>query len=613
MVLLMAYSQFAYAQCPETNPNCHTADNWIFGDSCGLRFKGDSIIPFVFPKIIQESSCSYSDANGEPILFTDGISVHNSNFEKINSQDLNGYYSALQAAQVSVIGDNYWITTTNQKKGFYINLFTKNNDTLKEVYLNKMLLNRASEGQHSIFAQNNRAILVTTQFPNSNKLYTFVLSSSENIICPFVQELPNYFIEDYISFKFSPSGNHLSICKYLDRSVDLYLRNLETGELSVIGIMLIDFVGTCEYSLNEQYIYVKARDKALQVKIGSTDTLNAAHNQVLIHKNNPITVGIVQRHGKRLFTAMFEKNYLGEIIDDGIKAKPNSLIENAVYLGPNRKSNYGLPTFNASYFYTPSIDFAYVEDCWNHTYQFEGRDTFDADGYKWIFKKGAYNDSILTKHCTYQFPDTGKWQVSHLAWNTTRADTVTKTLTLRPKWEKDMLGKDTFFCAGDSFTLRAPSNLHCVHWNGEEPNLDTALGPLVDYDHFHIDSFVVKTSGTTKVKLTNKTFCQMHDTIYVAEKPLPNQPTLTRNTDVLKSSVMAYQYRWFYADSIFTTSNPTFTPHKNGYWQVQLISEFGCKSEKSDSFLVDFLNSTFNIQHLKISKSTPIQATATSI
>ena len=183
--------------------------------------------------------------------------------------------------------------------------------------------------------------------------------------------------------------------------------------------------------------------------------------------------------------------------------------------------------------------------------------------------------------------------MSHIAWNTNRADTVTKTLTNRPKWQQDVLGKDTFYCSNDTkfkLTLNAPPNMHCIHWNGEEPNLDEDLGPIVDYNHFHTDTLLVDTAGTYIVKLTNKTFCQIYDTFVVAEVENPSKPQISILSNELASTVKAATYFWFLNDTfLFETNNPSFVPTKNGFYQVQLRSEFGCESEVSDSFLFDKL------------------------
>jgi hypothetical protein len=128
-----------------------------------------------------------------------------------------------------------------------------------------------------------------------------------------------------------------------------------------------------------------------------------------------------------------------------------------------------------------------------------------------------------------------------------------------------------------------------VHWNEEEPNLDEALGPIVDYDHFHTDSLLVDTAGTYIVKVTNKTFCQMWDTIRVTEKPNPQKPNIQRISQELESTIAAAEYRWYYEGRPkFQNENSKIQPDSNGYWQVQLVSEFGCESELSDSLLVGF-------------------------
>jgi hypothetical protein len=131
--------------------------------------------------------------------------------------------------------------------------------------------------------------------------------------------------------------------------------------------------------------------------------------------------------------------------------------------------------------------------------------------------------------------------------------------------------------------------MHCVHWNGEEPNLDDALGLIVDYGHFHTDTLQVDTAGKYIVKLTNKTFCQMYDTITVSEVPNPQKPSIQRNGQELESSITAAEYRWYYNGNLtLTTINSQLIPDSNGYWQVQLISEYGCESQLSDSFFVGF-------------------------
>jgi len=99
---------------------------------------------------------------------------------------------------------------------------------------------------------------------------------------------------------------------------------------------------------------------------------------------------------------------------------------------------------------------------------------------------------------------------------------------------------------------------------------------------------VIDTIGTYYVKITNKTFCQAWDTIQVEEKPTPEKPQISDDTEELASTIKAHRYRWFLNDTFLKeTENRSIKPTQNGQYQVRLVSEFGCESERSDSFLVD--------------------------
>ena len=64
---------------------------------------------------------------------------------------------------------------------------------------------------------------------------------------------------------------------------------------------------------------------------------------------------------------------------------------------------------------------------------------------------------------------------------------------------------------------------------------------------------------------------------------------MSRSGNELTSSVTADQYRWYFNGSLKETTNDSkLKPDSNGYYQVQLVSEFGCESELSESLQVGF-------------------------
>jgi hypothetical protein len=594
----------AAAQKYETNPHFLRTTNWYFGDSVAIRFfNEDSIIHLPsFKGWTYEGTAILNDKNGNLRFYSEGKYLYNKNHNKVNETHV--FISDNSSSQRVIISENpidsQYInifttspTYSENQRGWRYSLFDSHNDTF--IFLNKILVSNIGEKQASINHQNNTSIWHISHKETSDTFFLFLLTPSNSLLCcPKMQSAGSYYYDYFPSqgrLKFSENGKYATSCNWNLFNFDIFHFNSEIGLFIGSKTISASWPLGCELITTKDSIRILViTDKGNKILAYSfhADTnfefIQSSLNE--IYKNGIAdNLDDIQRSifGK-VYCSKYNQN---EILELQLLADTFSinqiLIEN--------KSRGGLPNFNASYFYTPSIDFAYTEDCWEHKYSFEGRDTFDADGYKWIFEKSGFRDSILTKHCNYQFSDTGSWQVSHIAWNANRADTVTKTLTIRPKWQKDVLGRDTFYCAGSkaNLVLQAPTDMHCVHWNGEEPNLDETLGPIVDYDHFHVDTFRVDTAGTYIVKLTNKTFCQMYDTIEVAEKPRPTKSVVSRSGNMIMSNVVASQYRWYYNGALQQTTDSNFLdPNQNGNWQVQLVSEFGCESELSDSILVDF-------------------------
>jgi len=612
LYLMTLASLWSISQVPETNPNLNTANNWIFGDSVWLEFKPNNILEKSLPlDILAESASSYSDSSGNLQFYTQPESLFDNNGTKITS--LAGGNSSRQGSLILPLKDRdslFFIIVNNEgesinSKDLVGYIYDHGSKTFNS---KKILHQNAVEGLASINHQNNQFIVIASHDKSSKEFSFYILLEDIILCCPVKQLIggdysKGRFIVDNNGshLKFNPMGNYLIAASSendqaaYDRS-DLFCFDNETIKLSENISIRENIVRGTSFSSNSRYLYLN-NNRLFQYDLSTNDSTQIISSRVQITPtwNNSLSYSQLGPDGK-IYYIHYDSSYLGVINSPNSKGLSCDYQETGLRLN-NKKPNYGLPNFNSSYFYTPSIDFAYTEDCWGHSYAFEGRDTFDADGYKWLFRD-VRNDTLDTrqgKNVRYTFPQAdsleNKYEVSHIAYNANRADTVTKTLTIRPKWKNDVLGRDTFYCTGDSIKLilQAPQDMHCVHWNEEEPNLDEALGPIVDYDHFHTDSLLVDTAGTYIVKVTNKTFCQMWDTIRVTEKPNPQQPNIQRISQELESTIAAAEYRWYYEGRPkFQNENSKIQPDSNGYWQVQLVSEFGCESELSDSLLVGF-------------------------
>jgi hypothetical protein len=600
------------AQIYETNPDYLRTKNWYFGDSVAIRFENKDSITNLngFKGWTYEGTSILNNREGKLKYYSDGKFLYDKHSDILNPNDkFLSYNSSTQRVILSQFDkDTQFIhvfttspTFSQTDRGLRYSIYNSKLDSF--VLINKLIQPNIGEKQASILHQNMKYIWHVSHKETSDTFFLFLLNrSNEALCCPVIQSIGSYYYDYFPSqgkLKFAPNGEFAINCNWDLFNFEILQFNSENGLFYNPKSVSANWPLSSEIIIlpnKTVFLVTEERGKRIQGyefnSLKDIDFITSSKKTIYNNGNSENIDDIQMGIYGDLYLTQYNETRLLNLKYDSIN---DTFSSNFVNL--QNRSKGGLPNFNASYFYTPSIDFAYTEDCWEHSYKFEGRDTLKATSWKWIFRdvRNETVDVRLGKNVSYTFPQAdsleNKYEVTHIASTASRSDTVTKTLTIRPKWDTDMLGRDTFYCEDTkaNISLIAAPDMHCVHWNGEEPNLDESLGPIVDYDHFHSDTLVADTAGTYIVKVTNKTFCQMWDTLRVTEMPRPSKSVISRNGNTLKSSISANAYRWYFNGEIDTlTLQPFYVPMANGYWQVQLVSEFGCESELSDSLNVGF-------------------------
>lgn len=595
VVFFIFQTWFSFAQCPETNPHCLATTYWYFGDSCGINFTLNGEVEEINSSINSiEGVSSYYEFLDSIVLYSNGIELL-SNVYNHSTLYISGNKSSIQGCIIDKIKlNNYSLFTTDalgNKFGAIQYSILKSDSNFSLTSENK-LLDKTCERMAMINHQDNYKKWIGLQKFKTNELYFFLIDGNNKTICPSISQgfkwLGNSATDAQNSIKFSHNSKFIA-ATYFDNFVTVNSFDNETGRLGNYFSINNDFIlpYNIDFSSNDSVLIVSTKTKLFALNLNENDLKEKkARLKELTNSDKIRIAGIQLAPNGEVYVSAVETNYLGQIINAN-SFKDCQYKDSAIILKKGTVK-YGLPNFNQSYFYTPSIDFAYKEDCINHIYAFEGRDTFAAQSHTWQFTKGNKKTIVNGKNINHQFLDTGIWQVQYVASNNQRSDTVVKNLTIAPKWQNNPLGADTFVCPNQNLILRTPPNMHCIHWQGQEPNLDTAMGAILDYDHFHQDTFVVTQKGVYSVKLTNKTFCQMWDSVAVSQAPSAEKPQISFATKELASTTKANRYRWFFNDTLLAeTQNRSILPTKSGYYQLQIISEFGCQSPKSDSFFVD--------------------------
>jgi hypothetical protein len=340
------------------------------------------------------------------------------------------------------------------------------------------------------------------------------------------------------------------------------------------------FPTAVEFASNSEYLVVSSRDSALIAY-----NLNTENTKVVypVHsKNNRIPY--IQRNNKNdIICAVRDSGKIGIIPkSDFISIS----YDNDYFNLGNGKCNSGLPNFNQSFFYTPSVDYAYNYDCTKNQIACEGRDTFYSKAHNWEIRKigkpieGTYS----VKNINHTFTDTGKYEIQYIAINGNRSDTIKKSVHIYPKINKNFLGKDTFYGQGTSInkTLSAPNGMHCYFWQTDSSNGST---------------FIADTAGIYIARITNQAFCVVTDSITITE--CINDlliPSIYRSRDTLYTfHQLADSFVWFRNDVFHKITKTPFLPLTDtGAYRVEAAKKGHC-NRSSSNLHISNLNAKINL------------------
>ncbi len=160
------------------------------------------------------------------------------------------------------------------------------------------------------------------------------------------------------------------------------------------------------------------------------------------------------------------------------------------------------------------------------------------------------------------------------------------TLTISEVEAPPLLGNDTGLCEGDTFMLTAPANF--AHSWLHEPSVTDKTYPVTQEGAYSIVVF--------------KQNCSFFDTIGVELLPVPDQPAINANDDVLTSSIQAADYRWYFNGNLITGSTAqSHTATASGVYNVEVINNEGCGTLSPDySWFATSVSKLLNGGEIKI-------------
>ena len=570
-LLLLIYFSDCYGQFEHSN--------WVFGKSNLLKFTNSGIIQNQINIKTNEASSSISDSTGNLIFYITPEKIYNSIGQILDS--IKGSETSWQGALILKHRKRefYEIFTSGYTSSeTFLTLYNHRLDKkLKTDAKNKVIFKSCSEQLTSVNHFNNNDIWLSVHKSLSDTFLFYLLKADGLICCPVIQKKGyDYNKSEFKYFtgteiKFSPNGKYLANALYTDTpegyNCELFKFNNEDAELSDIVHIPYYVPMTASFSPDSKSLYV-ALNVVIQYDISKYNLTDIENSKVAVtpYYNNSIRQIQIAPNGK-IYITYLDSSHLGVINSPNKHGSSCNFVEKGLKLKYG-KCLQGLPNLNQSYYHTPSIDYAYEQDCRTNSIAFEGKDTIKATNYKWVFNKGTKTDTKSTKDASYTFADTGKWQVKYIASNGSRSDTVTKIITIRPKLEQGFFGNDINYCQTLP-TLHAPKNLHCIHWYND------TMAELA-----RVDSLKITKEGTYYAKATNLSFCVEWDTIKVI-KAIPKADFETKDVCendsavFLNKSTGAMSYSWRFGDgqsSKFENTKHKFQISSTTTFNVTLVA-----------------------------------------
>lgn len=594
--ILLGIESFAQtSRFYETNPDRKRANIWYFGQYAGIDFNNSIQSKSDGKGYSWEGCASICDTSGRLLYYSDGKSIFDKNNDTVkNGNNLLGGFSSTQGVIILChpLNDSifYIVTSPNATQtniGLNLSIInSKLNNGKGEVILkNKVILQNSCEKISAVYHKNNTDIWLIGHEWESNNFYSFLITKDGINYCTVISPAGSYLGYQFGSLnstgqlKFSNNGNNLINPVVMKSSSEIFKFNNETGKITFNSTLVNKRPAYgVEFSIDSKLFYMTETGNDSSF-IFQYSTSSPTNKTILSRKKFMDIQGLQIASNGEIIIAENDSTTISRITFPNIKGVNCTLQKMSISLSP-KKSAYGLPNFNQSYFYTPSIDFAYHYDCINNSIDFVGRDTFFADTHKWTI--GEINHSTegtySKKNITHIFKDTGTYQIQYVASKGNRSDTVIKKLMIYPKIRKDFLGRDTAYETGTSFskTLKAPLGMHCYYWQKDS---STSA------------SFQADTTGIFICRITSQSFCVVTDTIVISS--CINDlavPILTRTLDSLYAShSLADSFIWYRNGLQYRITNvPNLALSDTGKYRVEAAKKGHCNRSSNSQYVNKF-------------------------
>lgn len=423
------------------------ANNWYFGNQAGIKFNADGSVTALTDGALTsfEGCATISNSSGQLLFYTDGITVYNKNHQiMINGSGLYGDASSTQSATIvkKPGSDNiYYIFTLDSfagPKGFCYSIVDMTLDdgngaitSEKNILVYAPSCEKIAVVKHA----NNTDYWIITHGWGNNTFYSNLLTNTGVVNIPVMSNIgfsPNVIIGSLMVqsigyLKISPDGSKLINCYSNAVGTQLFDFNSSTGHVSncrPINVGTTVHYGA-EFSPNSELLYLVNDYSVYQLNLFSSD-INASALPVYTNTNKiPTTMQLGPNN--KIYVCFYDKNKLGVINNPNILGLGCFLQDDAVDLA-GKFTTYGLPAFNQSFFYTPTIQLN--NSCEGEAINFNFSTSLSILSATWNFGDGNTSNAISPTHT---YTSSGTFPVSVTITTPSGTGSNNRNITIYPR------------------------------------------------------------------------------------------------------------------------------------------------------------------------------------
>lgn len=427
------------------------ANIWYFGNHAGLDFNSGSPVALTNGQLNTEEGCAtLSNAAGQLLFYTDGSTVYNKNHRvMVNGTGLMGDTSTTQSATIVPMPGSanlfcvFTIDANARPNGFRYSIVDISlNGGLGAVTIKNTLVYTPTCEKISIVKHtNNTDFWIVTHGYGNNAFYSHKLTSTGLSNTPVISNTgftpvpstvsSNNYRSSYGYMKISPNGNKLAIVHGSDGIQDLGVLQLLDFNAStgVVSNPITLFTDTdenygVEFSPNNEVLYYSniTTGQIRQYDLTASNIPTA----VTVFNFGQFTTGALQlAPDNKIYFAMYTKNKIGVINNPNVIGIGCNIQSNAIDLA-GKVSTLGLPAFNQSFFFNPSI--ILDNACVGQSTQFELNTNQTVISATWDFGDATpTSNSIIANH-TYN--TAGNYTVTVTATSPSGSNIKTRNIVI---------------------------------------------------------------------------------------------------------------------------------------------------------------------------------------